>query len=125
MEDKESQLLLKLIIQSLEKLDDQLAVAGEKNYKAIGDLDDKITTIGNSVSTNTNSLIKNTVSLEEHIRRTEANEAMIEIIRTSLEPVRSIYDWAIISGKVIAILALLVTIIGGLFKTAIFLLGVK
>ncbi len=116
--NQESQLLLKLIIQSIEQLNSQLAEASEKNYQAIGEVNEKIQTI-------TYTLSKNTNSLDEHMRRSEANEAAVELLRASLAPVRSIYDWAIISGKVIALLALLVTIIGGLFKTAIFLLGVK
>ncbi len=111
MDSHESELLLKLIIQSLEQLDERLAGAAEKNHKAIEDLDTKVNGICITMS-------RNTESLEEHMARTV-------LLEESLKPVRSIYDWATISGKGIAILALLVTIIGGLFKTFIFLLGVK
>lgn len=99
MSDKDNDILFKLIIQGINNLTDSTR-----------NIDHRLDSVDKTLD-------RNTVSLEEHMKRTDLLEAQ-------LAPIRSAYDWLIISGKVIGILALLVTIIGGLFKTVEFLTGV-
>ena len=97
MSDHQYILLQKLIIQSLNDL-----------QQSTDNINDKLHRMDLTLERNTNDL-------EEHMKRTAAIEA-------SLHPVRSIYDWSLISGKAIGILALIVGIIGGVYKGIVIVL---
>lgn len=97
--NQDNELLFKLIIQGINNLSETT----DKMDKRLDNID--------------RTMDKNTLSLDEHMRRTD-------LIESQLNPIRSAYDWVIISGKVIGVLALVVTIIGGVFKAAEFILEV-
>lgn len=99
MAEKDTELLFKLIIQGINNLSD-----------TTNQIDKRLDSIDRTMALNTQSL-------EEHVKRTN-------LLEKQLAPIRSVYDWLVISGKVIGVLALLVTIAGGLFKTVEFILQV-
>ncbi len=112
-QEQEAQLLLKLIIQSLEKLDNQLAVAGEKNYRAIEDLNEKVNAIHVTMA-------RNTESLEVHMARTIAAEDSLELLKQHLMPIKSTYDGITFTSKLLAKIAAglvaLTTILAGIWE---------
>ncbi len=57
-------------------------------------------------------LIRNTISLEEHMRRTLMNEEMIKEMRSDIKPIQEHRNHVIGAGKLLALIALL----AGLFK---------
>lgn len=99
MAEKDTELLFKLIIQGINNL-------SETTHQ----IDKRIDNIDKTMAVNTQSL-------EEHMKRTD-------LIEKQLAPIRSAYDWLIISCKVIGVLALVVTVASGLFKVIEFLLQV-
>lgn len=99
-QEQEDRLLLQLIIQGLEKLD-----------KSMEDLDEKVNGIHVTMA-------RNTESLEAHMARTE-------IIEEALKPIKSTHDGLIVTSKIIGILALITTIIGGLWTGFKILIGIK
>jgi len=78
-------------------------------------IDLKIDNIDSRVSSIDQTMALNTQSLIAHMKRTE-------LLEQSLHPIRNVYEWAIISGKVIGVLALIVTIVGGFFEAVKFIL---
>ncbi len=105
MKTNEETLLLKLIIESLDKLSN----TGSNIKEDIEEI--KIT------------MAKNTASLEEHIRRSEAAEEALEVLKNELKPVKSFYDGIIFVGKIVAFLAVMASIIGVVFEGLNLLLG--
>lgn len=108
MKDEEKQLLLELIIEGLTKI-------GDKVDSNSLDINEKLNSINITLAVNTESL-------QDHIRRTELLEQKFE---KDVQPAVNFYNGLIFVGKAIGILALVFTIIGGLFEAAKFLLGVK
>ncbi len=100
MKHDQETLLLDLIIKTLEKLD--------KTTESMDERLDKIDL----------TLVRNTASLEEHVKRTNALE---DRIKTEVEPAIKFYNGFIFLGKVIGILALVVTIAGGIFESLKFI----
>lgn len=91
--DKNPDLLFKLIIQSLNNINE----TNENIDKRLDNMD--------------KTLAVNTESLVHHVKRTD-------LLEDQLRPIKTAYDWLIVSGKVIGVLALIVTIAGGFFKAA-------
>lgn len=87
----EENILLKLIIESLEKLDETV----QKIDKRIDHIDV--------------TMAKNTVSLEEHVKRTN-------LLEEQIKPVRSFYDGMIFTGKIIGFLTLLASFTLGVLE---------
>lgn len=94
--EKDNELLFKLIIQ------------GQNN------IIETMNTIDRRVDNIDKTMAVNTQSLEEHMKRSD-------LLEKQLAPVRLAYDWIVISCKVIGVLALIVTIVGGAFTTIQFL----
>jgi hypothetical protein len=95
---KDADLLFKLIVQGLNSLNETTET-----------IDKRLDSMDKTLAVNTESLV-------HHVKRTD-------LLEQQLKPIKSAYDWLVISGKVIGILALLVTIISGIFAAAKFLLG--
>ncbi len=102
---KEDNLLLKLIIESLNKLEE-----------ASKEIKEDINNINITMAKNTNSL-------EEHMRRSEAAEEALEILKNEMKPVKSFYDGFVFIGKILALLAILATIVGVVFESLSLLMG--
>jgi uncharacterized protein YlxW (UPF0749 family) len=109
--EQEDKLLLQLIIQSLEKLDERLAQATEDTKNSINDLDQKVNGINITMA-------RNTESLEAHMMRTE-------LLEEALKPIKVTHDGISVTGKIIALIALGVTIIGGIWTTFKVIIGAR
>ena len=90
-EQRDTDLLFKLIIQGINNLSETVS----KTDSRIDHMD-KI-------------LERNTESLIHHVKRTD-------LLEKQLAPIRSIYEWLVISGKVLGVLALVVAVVGGVFE---------
>lgn len=98
--EQEEQLLLKLIIKALEKLDVRME-----------GMDSRLDNIDVTMAANTESLV-------DHIRRTTNLEERLE---NDIEPAVKFYNGLIFVGKGIGIIALLVSIVGGVFEAVKFI----
>lgn len=99
MKNQNDNLLLELITQAIVKIGDKVDQKADDLTKELTEI--KVT------------LERNTISLEEHMLRTELLEQKLE---QDLKPVKSFYDGLVFIGKVLALLALISGIISVCFE---------
>lgn len=90
-------------------------------FKYLDKLETKFDRMGGRLDSMDHTLIRNTASLEEHVRRTELAENSINDIRQDLKPIKK--HVAVMEGmlKAFGILATAVSIAIGIFKIAEFM----
>jgi hypothetical protein len=71
---------------------------------------DKLDKIDEKVQRNTVVLAEQQVILDEHQRRSIANEAAVDILRVEIKPLLQWHSFATLALKVLGVLALLATI---------------
>lgn len=82
-------------------------------FKILDKLDCKIDKLDDKLDVQNETTLRNTLSLEEHIRRTVQNEEMIELLRNDLKPVEDHVKYVHGALKLLGLIALL----AGLLKT--------
>lgn len=76
----------------------------------------KIEKILEKINSIDRTLIRNTITLEEHIKRTKQNELLIERIFEDVEPVKKHVHVMEGAFKLLGFTALILSVIGGILK---------
>lgn len=90
--------------------------ADELIVEAIKRIDGATTDISKNVTTLTATAAAQQAILDEHMRRTEANEKQLELFESRVHPLETHVSMWAGAGKVLAILGVLASIVGACYK---------
>src|SRR6478736_2064297 len=84
--------------------------------QSLNDLKDSNINIQEKIQEINVTLVRNTDSLQDQAEKLIAQAKRTDLLEEQMKPLKALYNWGTVSGKIIGIVALIVGIIGGLVK---------